>query len=237
VSKIVAVGDIHADAKKLHDVLNKLSEKVSFKDTPFVFLGDYIDGARNAKEVIFELRMLEAMYPDFVFLKGNHEDMMLDALRHKSRQYRSINQWWTQGGFETYLSYEPINPHGYDRYFMGNVQDVAEAIGREHLDWLENLPTMYESKSYLFVHAGFLPNKRPKMTSDLQRMWLRDEFIDSEYDWGKVVVAGHTHQGALPTILPNKMLIDTMHHGHGSLTAVILDEETKEYEVVQSFST
>jgi len=54
---------------------------------------------------------------------------------------------------------------------------------------------------------------------DLQ--WIRQKFIDSEYDYGKRVVFGHTHFNA-PLVTVNKIGIDTGAVYGGKLTCVEL---------------
>lgn len=237
MSKIVAVGDIHGDVKKLMDVIDELDGKVDFESTPFVFMGDYVDGGIWTKQVIAKLMAFQEQYPHWVFLKGNHEDMMLDALLEGSKRYGSVNQWWQQGGAETYLSYDPAYQYTYAYY--GDVADLVNKIDAAHLTWLADRPTMFESKSFFFVHAGFKPHKRPKMTDPFDRMWIRGEFINSPYNWRKTVVFGHT---CFPKVFQdpsgNKIGIDTMHHGHGVLSAVVLDDETGALiDVVESYRT
>lgn len=54
-------------------------------------------------------------------------------------------------------------------------------------------------------------------------LWIRDAFINSEWDFdGKRVVFGHTPFDA-PLVMPNKIGIDTMFHDAGNLTAVELN--------------
>jgi len=73
------------------------------------------------------------------------------------------------------------------------------------------------------VHAG-LKNKVPlerQKTEDL--LWIRKRFIESTYDFGKMVVFGHTplHE---PLLLPNKIGIDTGAVYGNRLTCVRLPE-------------
>ena len=217
--KIVAIGDIHGQYQKLVWLMQKLERKsIDFENDLIIQLGELVDGGPDTKRVVEYFIRQRNDYPkNWVVLKGNHEDMMLDALRHKSRRYGSYYQWWNQGGAETALSY-------------GHV----EAIDQGTLDWLEKLPTLVETPSFCFVHAGLRPDVPITSTPEIDRLWIRYEFLDSDYDWGKRVVAGHTYHVA-PLVQKNKIVIDTMHHGHGVITAAILDDRDGQLiEIVQA---
>ena len=54
-------------------------------------------------------------------------------------------------------------------------------------------------------------------------LWIRDEFLSSKLDFGKIVVHGHTPT-ANPEVLPNRINIDTGAFATGRLTCVALDE-------------
>lgn len=241
MSKIVAVGDIHADFGKLHDVLGKLDERVDFDETPLVFLGDIVDGGHEAKQCISTLMSLQTDYPHFKFLLGNHEDLMLNALGAQKTicspyvDVGNYDLWYFQGGKETYHSY--LVDSLLSEYERAIAQPL-DFIDPLHIEWLKSLELWYESNSFIFVHAGLKPKTDLKHSRPVDLLWIRDEFIRSDFNWGKIVVAGHTHQGTHPTIMKNKFLIDTMHHGHGVLTAVILDDNSGELiETVQSYNT
>jgi serine/threonine protein phosphatase 1 len=91
----------------------------------------------------------------------------------------------------------------------------------QHLRFFESLLPYYETDQYIFVHAGLLPGI-PLADQDVQDLqWIREAFIDSEYDFGKRVVFGHTHFTA-PLVTANKIGIDTGAVYGGKLTCVEL---------------
>jgi serine/threonine protein phosphatase 1 len=73
------------------------------------------------------------------------------------------------------------------------------------------------------VHAG-LRNGIPleKQTAD-DLVWIREEFIYSEQDFGKRVIFGHT-PFVRPLVLPNKIGIDTGAVYGNALTSIILPD-------------
>jgi len=61
--------------------------------------------------------------------------------------------------------------------------------------------------------------------SDFDLLWIRDEFICSDYDFGKTVIFGHTHQpGNCPYRDVRKIGIDTGAVYGGRLSCVELPE-------------
>ena len=62
----------------------------------------------------------------------------------------------------------------------------------DHLRFLTSLPLYHETEEYLFVHAGLRPGIPLSGQSPEDLLWIRDEFIDSDWDFGKTVVFGHT---------------------------------------------
>lgn len=238
--KIVAVGDIHGDARKLGNVLAKLRSKVDFRETPFVFLGDNVDGGIQTNEVVDTLILLKEMYPHWTFLYGNHEDLMLNALKIRPSLCQPWIQpddyylWYNQGGRETIESY--MSGHLMSDYERAIAQP-KDFIPPRHVNFLCSMPVVHETTSFLFAHAGLKPHRQMVDQTVFDLIWIRDEFIDSDYDWGKRVVFGHTYHPE-PLVHPNKIGIDTMHHGHGVLTAAILDDDTGDVlEFVQSYKT
>ena len=221
--KYVAISDIHGHRAELQSLMGYLKIEVDFETTPFIFLGDYVDGGPDVRNVIEDCMAYEKLYPHWKFLKGNHEDMMLDALLHKSITYGSPNQWYGQGGKETAQSYYPDGVVA-DPYMIVKPQDY---IPLEHLDWIADRPLTFETESFIFVHAGLLPNHTVEQTPAWEKLWIRTPFIYSVWDWGKRVIYGHTYTEQ-PFVMENKIGIDTMARSGGSLCAVILDDESPE---------
>ena len=68
---------------------------------------------------------------------------------------------------------------------------------------------------------------RPGVPLDRQNdddmLWIREEFLGSDADFGKIVVHGHTPLAA-PEVLPNRIGIDTGAFATGRLTCVALED-------------
>lgn len=214
------MSDIHGHYAEMMDLYQQMLDAGFRPDTDtLVGLGDYVDGGPETRQVIDQLMQWDEEHPHWVFLKGNHEDLMLDALVFHGRTYGDFYLWWNQGGRATARSYLPETASEYERAIM----QPAEFISTSHLEWLQRRPLYYEQDGYLFVHAGFRPGYTLEAQTEQDMLWIREGFIYSDQDfYGKRVVAGHTPLEE-PIVMPNKILIDTMFHDIGKLTAVELD--------------
>lgn len=196
---IYATTDLHGRL----DLYLKIKEFLQPNDLVY-FLGDAGDRGLKGWELI------KAIYndPQFIYIKGNHEDMLVDAIRmylkypdYKSPEFKllrdnggekTMEDWWLDGADERWV------------------------------DILNNLPTHAEYRNkngqlILMSHAGYTPWMDPDsqntifVPSDFELLWNRDHFYDGEYeDWlqNSVVIHGHTSIPHLANYLcdPNKNL-------------------------------
>jgi serine/threonine protein phosphatase 1 len=210
--RLLVFGDLHGAITPLRQVLNRVKPR---PDDTLIFLGDYMDRGENSRAVIDRLMELEQEF-NCVFLKGNHEDMFLQAyesmgptLHEEVILSEEMILWLSNGGISTIRDFDGDWPP--ERY----------------IQWFRGLRLFYETGAYYFVHAGLQPGIPPEATSDAERMWIREPFLSSTHDWGKRVVFGHTVQIGRPLMQPNKIGIDTgaFATGIGRLTCLILPEE------------
>ncbi|MCP4109478.1 MAG: serine/threonine protein phosphatase [Desulfobacteraceae bacterium] len=189
MKNVFAIGDIHGCMDKLCSLINKID--IDFEHDTLVFLGDYIDRGADSFEVVEYLIGLKKQYPNIVFLKGNHEDMLEKYINGPDKYTYLLN-----GGQQTLESY------------MKKSSPEMPVIPREHLEFFESLALFHETDNYIFVHAGLRENIPLAMQECDDILWIRGEFILSDYDFGKQVVFGHTPLTE-PLIQPNKIGIDT----------------------------
>jgi serine/threonine protein phosphatase 1 len=60
--------------------------------------------------------------------------------------------------------------------------------------------------------------------SEQDLLWIREDFLLYEEDFGKVVVHGHTPAGE-PEIRSNRINIDTGAYATGRLTCLVLEDD------------
>ena len=190
MERTFAVGDIHGCLDKLISLMGVIDIDPE-KDT-LLFIGDYIDRGTQSKEVVDYLIDLARRQSRVVFLKGNHELMLQLYLSGVDRFHFLAN-----GGQATL-----------DSYLKDRSHPGASLIPTAHLDFFDNLRLYYETDQYIFVHAGLKANIPLKKQNEWDMLWIRDEFICSDFDFGKRVIFGHTPFRE-PLILDNKIGIDT----------------------------
>jgi serine/threonine protein phosphatase 1 len=205
--RLYAIGDIHGCVDELTAMLSSIAP---VRGDTVVFVGDYIDrgpAARDVIEVLLELRRGAAEY---VFLKGNHEDMMLSFLGLPGHYGDSF---LFNGGAPTLESYG-----------VAEGEPAVELIPASHMDFLKALATSYLHPPYLFVHAGISPLRQLEEQSVEDMLWIRQEFIFNPHQLGATVVFGHTPMRAVMVDLPYKLGIDTGLVYGGKLTCVEFTE-------------
>jgi len=204
MERIFAIGDIHGCFEKLVILMDKIDIDLE-KDT-LIFMGDYIDRGPASFEVVAYLNDLRKRCPKALFLKGNHEDMLGKYLSGPDKDTYIIN-----GGKNTLDSY------------ISRSQPGDSIIPREHLDFFGSLLPYYETKDYIFIHAGLRENMPPSQQEEDDLLWIRHEFIQSDYDFGKRVIFGHT-PFLEPFVRANKIGIDTGAVYGNKLTCVRLPD-------------
>jgi serine/threonine protein phosphatase 1 len=226
-----AIGDIHGHALKLHQLLVQLSAAGMTDEDTLVFLGDYVDRGPDTREVLDTLIHLRETHPNAVFLRGNHEQMMLDArARYDPTWARSANadsldrdvHWFAVGGAQTLQSYRDAGAKPDGRWWS--------LVPESHWQFMVDSRMELITDRFHFVHAGVLPDGEDWEYADLgvdPRLWIREPFLSSSSDFGgRVVVYGHTPiRSGHPVVRWNQIGLDTGAAYGGPLTAVRLDSD------------
>jgi serine/threonine protein phosphatase 1 len=99
---------------------------------------------------------------------------------------------------------------------------LRQAVPDEHLRFLKNLKLSLTIGRYFLCHAGVRPGVPLERQRAEDLLWIRDEFLSSNRDFGKVVVHGHTPIES-PEVLPNRINIDTGAFATGRLTCLVIE--------------
>jgi hypothetical protein len=105
---------------------------------------------------------------------------------------------------------------------------LRAAIPHRHLAVLRGMRSHLSVGDYLLVHAGVRPGVPLDAQDPADLMWIREDFLDSGADHGKVVVHGHTIVRA-PEVRRNRIGIDTGAFATGRLTALVLEGEDRRF--------
>ncbi len=131
MSRTLAIGDIHGGLRALHQAMDRAAVTTNDK---LIFLGDYVDGWSESPQVLDFLMEIQTLQ-ECVFIRGNHDDLLLEWLRGKDNEL-----WHQHGGGATILAYSKLDASVKDLHIS-----FLDALDNYHLD----------DDNRLFVHAGF----------------------------------------------------------------------------------
>ena len=220
--RIYAIGDIHGRADLLEELLAAIERDQAGRrpaETMLVFLGDLVDRGPDSRLVVERLMALGKGPVPARFLMGNHEEVFLRALSGDLRALRFLIRI---GGRATVLSYGIALDDYASLDFEALGDRLRELVPQSHVDFLSSFEEWIEVGDYLFVHAGIRPgvDLGAQKGSDLR--WIRDDFLDSRDDFGKLVIHGHSITEDVD-VQPNRIGIDTGAFESGQLTAIGLE--------------
>lgn len=207
----VAIGDIHGCASSLEALIARMDEAWGTHPV-YVFLGDYADRGPDSKRVVDLLLEFDQDH-DCVFIRGNHDQMLLDAVHDDE-----WSLWLSNGGETTLNSYDAV-PEDF-------------TLPQEHYDFFVNTKLWWDTEEYFFVHGGINPDKSIQENLDTEHevrqfIWQRAHIKAREVQWEKTVVFGHTPVKD-PIVEPKKLGLDTgcvyNRQGLGVLSAASLPE-------------
>ena len=218
--RIYALGDIHGRSDLLKQMFTVIDADIARSpiSRPIeVFLGDYIDRGPDSARTL-DLLIERSHHRETVFLKGNHEAYLLEVLRDPGK----IEEWRQFGGLQTLMSYgiQPtLNPDAAEQGDL--ISALTEVIGGDHLSFLQGLKPSFVCGDFFFVHAGVRPGIPLNEQQETDLLWIRNEFLDSDENFGKFIVHGHTPVRE-PDIRPNRINIDTGAYATGKLTLLTI---------------
>lgn len=170
-----AVADLHGRL----DLYKQIKDFLKPEDTVY-FLGDAGDRGPESWETI------KAIYndPQFIYLKGNHEDMLVKLMATDLEDKPTYEEAWL------------VNVNGGARTYQGWLAESED----NKKEWYHRLATLPTWRTYTNVdnihiwltHAGFTPDHR--IPNDYDLMWSRAHFNTPwPEDYTNVImVHGHT---------------------------------------------
>jgi len=218
--KIFAIGDIHGCNTKLVALLKRIPMD---KDSDLlVFLGDYINRGPDSRKVLDTLLHVKATYDHAVFLKGNHEQVLLDYAA--TGDVETLHLLRTMGVEATAASYGSS---------VRRIRDLS-CMPPEHQDFLQTLEFSFVAGNYLFTHAdideeklalaktrtdAFESQRYAEASLLASRRLAREDFCLT----GQIIVFGHV-PFETPLVMTDRIGIDTGAVYGNFLTAVELPD-------------
>ena len=219
-TRIYAIGDVHGRADLLAQMFAAIDASLvshPVKRPIQILLGDYIDRGPNSREVIDTLIARRRRHT-MVYLRGNHESLATQFLREPS----VLTEWKKVGGLNTLLSYGITSSARDD---PKQQHEIAAAFRHKlppnHRAFMQSLPLSFTCGDFFFTHAGVRPGVPLAEQRERDLLWIREDFLLCEEDFGKVIVHGHT-PAKEPDVRPNRINIDTGAFTTGRLTCLVL---------------
>lgn len=223
-----AVGDVHGRLDLLIPLVEAIRADLQSSGAErkmVIFLGDYIDRGPDSRGVLKLLAGLSSSEGvEWRFVKGNHEQAMLDFLDRPSSGAR----WCEYGGDRALKSWGLRAPEMAHRTeaWARVAADLQHKLTRDEVHFLENLELSVTVGDYFFSHAGARPGLALDRQSPEDLMWIRQTFLDSPAAFERVVVHGHTPTSQVHSD-HRRIGIDTKAYESGVLTALRLDGQER----------
>jgi serine/threonine protein phosphatase 1 len=204
MSFIYVIPDIHGRLDLLSHGLAHIVEHAAGQTGTIIALGDYVNKGPDSKGVIERLR---AGPPDgwlLHALKGNHDAMMVEALRNPFR----MAAWIGRGGDATIRSYggDPSN------------------VPRVDIDWLDSCPLFHVDRWRIYVHAGVDPEVALDQQAERTLLWKRyPEGFQAGFG-DRHVVHGHDSFPDGPKLYEGRTNLDTRAWRTGRLVIGVFDD-------------
>jgi serine/threonine protein phosphatase 1 len=205
MSLTYVIPDLHGRSDLLRDGLALIAAHARGGHGSLIALGDYVNKGPDSKKVIELLRADPLPGWPFIPLKGNHDVMMVEALRDKSK----MQGWLDRGGDTTLASY------GGD----------PSLIPSGDAEWLDGLALMHADRQRIYVHAGLdadFPLERQSEKTLLTKRYPMGDRFDFG---GRHVVHGHDSQADGPKLYEGRSNLDTQAWRTGRLVIAVFDDD------------
>jgi len=167
----LVISDIHGCAKTLRVLIENII--IPGKNDQIFFLGDYIDRGPDSAGVLDYLIELKKQNSILFFLKGNHEENILNAYKEYDK--------------ETFMFFvKRINKS------MDLLSDDG-SIKVEYLNFFNQLEYYFETNSHFIVHAGFNFNSEKPFEDKISMLELRRTELENakRFIGEKTILHGH----------------------------------------------
>ena len=203
MSLTYVIPDIHGRCDLLDEALAAI---VARGDAGIIVtIGDYVDKGPQSRQVIDRLLLGVPAGWSLVALKGNHDAMMVEALRNPAK----MAAWFEKGDDAALASY------GGD----------AAAVPPGHIAWLDQLRLMHLDAHRLYVHAGVDPDIPLDRQSETTLLWHRYPRGYSRGYGERHVVHGHDAHPDGPLLFEGRTNLDALAWRTGRLTVGVFDDD------------
>ena len=170
---VIAFGDVHGCHKAAERAVLLASEL----GAQAIFLGDYVDRGPSAIATLRVLMKAQEQHPNWIFLRGNHDQMLLDLIEGRAQatdigEVLGMNFEYAQAGRSLQEWQEASVPE-------------QESIVR----FLHSTPFYHETELFIFCHAVLRDTGQPMEEKSSEELMWNYSYLPS---WqGKTFVHGH----------------------------------------------
>ncbi|MGR9503758.1 metallophosphoesterase [Rhizobium leguminosarum] len=226
--KTYAIGDVHGRADLLEATLAFIENENRTAPLGYrvIFLGDIIDRGPASKEAM-DLVVAELdRRPESRLILGNHEEFLLLFLDRPDKRHLVFDHWMSNGGLAAAVSYGLDAARPYLR--IDDAHDDLLALLQSHPDHiaaLRNASSHVVAGEHVFVHAGVRPRVQMADQTEKDMRTIRSDFLNSRYDFGRMVVHGHTETtSGRPEVYGNRIALDTAACASGVLSTLVIEK-------------
>jgi serine/threonine protein phosphatase 1 len=224
--RIYVIGDIHGRLDLFDALVRAIEEDDKDRgreETLVILLGDLVDRGPESAGVIKLARLWEEYRP-IRYLIGNHEEMFLDSFDDNE----VMRHFLKHGGRETILSYGVSEKQFNDCSTEELRELMALKVPQGDIEFLKAFEDMIIIGDYLFVHAGINPKRTLEEQKPRELRWIREPFLNHKDRHSHIIVHGHTIVKEIDE-RKNRIGIDTGAYKFGTLTALVLEGDTRRY--------
>ena len=213
---LYVIGDIHGRADLLQDLMTIIATDRQDRDAQIIFVGDYFDRGPNSRQTLQILLTHAQTHPNSVFLRGNHDYMLLKFLDNPT----ASRQWLRHGGDETLASFgmPGLSQNSAGDTLQKAAHGLIHALTPQGLLFLQDLRTSTQSGNVFVAHAGADPAHALDDQDEHTLLWGAPKFLSGIRRDGIWVAHGHFADPE-PSVRDGRISTDTGAYFSDRLTA------------------
>nr|WP_250808620.1 metallophosphoesterase [Neorhizobium tomejilense] len=211
------IGDVHGRSDLLAKLLTFLQRHARMRDAQprYTFLGDLIDRGPDPVNCMEMAISVTNHYPGSAILLGNHEQMMLDAIKTRGKSEMAGN-WALNGGLKTVEAYS-------GKFDIEGFLRLMAVEYRHHFNMIDAAPLFVQRQGLVAAHAGVDRTSALETQGAKTLCWIREPFLDHVDAEVLPVIHGHSIVGPRPVVTENRISLDTGAYKSERLSACIVD--------------
>jgi len=182
--RVIIISDIHASLS----IFTNLLEKVKYSEDDYLFInGDLCEKGENSLEAVRYVMKLTEQSSNVFVTKGNCDILYRYAFEGNEDIFKYMKKR------KNSILNEMLAKHQQSLAEYGDPKQLAQFYQehfKEEIDWIEALPTAYETEDFIMIHAGLENRIDWEQTSEDSALSIAS-FLDKGHQAKKPVIVGH----------------------------------------------